>query len=298
MRLTPGNSRPVGVSYGTGRFPHASAQRLGGLLGQRGEDRRERPGESRRPAPPLVEGAGPQRHGELADGDVRQSGAREQGLEPAGVGERKGARDAGGGTGRPRWTLTASKTMPSQGLRSRGPQTASADPSARSQHPSDLARGAIGIGGEHEPLTAEHHVVGVVGLVDLLEIELAGADVRQPERLGARRGDRGHLGGHVGHDDLAAGSDAGGGGQSRPARPAGQLEHPLARRSAARARASARRRRRRARPRRRRARPRPAPRRPTSGASGCAGSLRLPWTTSPELQIEYSFELLSTCNEY
>ena len=67
----------------------------------------------------------------------------------------------GGGTGAPVWALTESSTVPSQGLRSRGPQTARATLAAR--HSRAGSRGRPGrVEGEHEAL-AETHVVGGVG---------------------------------------------------------------------------------------------------------------------------------------
>ena len=72
----------------------------------------------------------------------------------------------GGGTGGPICALTASNTRPSQGLRSRGPHTASATrpPGRRTRR---ISRGGGGrIGREHEALAADDDVVGAVGLVD------------------------------------------------------------------------------------------------------------------------------------
>ena len=53
--------------------------------------------------------------------------------------------------------------------------------------------------------------------------------VLEPERLGARGRDRGHLSGHVREDDLAARRHARRSGQPGAAGPARQLEHALAR---------------------------------------------------------------------
>ena len=63
----------------------------------------------------------------------------------------------------------------------------------------------------------------------LLEVELAGAHVAEPERVGARRRDRRHLGDHVGQDHLAARRDPLRRRQPDAPRPARQLEHALAR---------------------------------------------------------------------
>ena len=71
--------------------------------------------------------AGTQRHVDLADGDVREA-RRAAGRRPAGrrSSSENGPGTPGGGIGSPSCALTASKTTPSHGLRSRGPQTATA----------------------------------------------------------------------------------------------------------------------------------------------------------------------------
>ena len=61
-----------------------------------------------------------------------------------------------------------------------------------------------------------------------LEVEAAEGDVAQAQLGGARGGDRGHLLGDVGEDDLAAGPDALGGREPEPARSAGELEDTVA----------------------------------------------------------------------
>ena len=136
----------------------------------------------------------------------------------------------GGGTGLPIWALTASKTTPSHGLRSRGPHTAIATrpPGRRTRRISRAAR--AGLRHEHETLAAENDVVGAVRLLDALEVQLAGAHVGEPQGVGARRRDRRHLGGHIGQDDLAVReSTRSRRRQPHAPRPARQLEHALAR---------------------------------------------------------------------
>jgi hypothetical protein len=82
--------------------------------------------------------------------------------------------------------------------------------------------------GEHEAFAAEDDVVGLIGLVEVVEVKGQGADVVQPERGGTGRGDRGHLGGDIGQDHLAGRADQLGRGDPDAARAAGQLEHALA----------------------------------------------------------------------
>ena len=93
----------------------------------------------------------------------------------------------GGGIGMPSSALTASNTTPSHGFCSRGPQTATATRPPGRRTRADLARRARRVGHEHQPLAAEDDVVRLVRLVDLLEVELARAHVREAERLGAGR---------------------------------------------------------------------------------------------------------------
>ena len=124
--------------------------------------------------------------------------------------------------------LTTSITRPSHGLRSRAAHTATATrpPGRSTRRISATAR--AGLEREHEALAAQHDVVGGVGLVDALEVEAADGDVAQAQLGGARGGDRGHLLGDVGEDDLAAGPDALGRREPQPARPAGELEDAVA----------------------------------------------------------------------
>ena len=86
-----------------------------------------------------------------------------------------------------------------------------------------------GVEGEHEALAAEHDVVGLVGLGQVVEVQPEGADVAEPENGRAPGGDRGHLAGDVGQDHLAGRADQLGRGDPDAAGAAGQLEHALAR---------------------------------------------------------------------
>jgi hypothetical protein len=84
------------------------------------------------------------------------------------------------------------------------------------------------IGNEHQPFAAEDGVIGRIGLLDALEVELAHAHVSEPEGASPRGSDRRHPRGHVGEDHLAIGRDQLGGRQAGSSRAACQLEHALA----------------------------------------------------------------------
>jgi hypothetical protein len=75
-----------------------------------------------------------------------------------------------------------------------------------------LGRGASRVEGEHHPLAAQHHVVGLVGLGDVLQVKHLSPHVRVAPRRGPLTGDVGHDGNHVGDHDLAAGPDPAGRG--------------------------------------------------------------------------------------
>jgi hypothetical protein len=99
---------------------------------------------------------------------------------------------------------------------------------AGAQHAPQLTGRALRLDREHQTLAAEHDVIGVVGLVDGLEVERPRLHVVQAVRAG--RADRGHLRGDIGEHDLARGPDELRGRDPDAARAAGQLEHALARR--------------------------------------------------------------------
>lgn len=69
-----------------------------------------------------------------------------------------------------------------------------------------------GVEGEHQALAAQDHVVGLVGLVEVIQVQGQGADVAQPQGGGPGGGDRRHLGGHVRQHHLAGRADQAGGG--------------------------------------------------------------------------------------
>ena len=102
------------------------------------------------------------------------------------------------------------------------------NPAAGAQNPVDLADGARRVGREHEALAAQHDVVRAVRLLDLLEVEHARAHIGESARLGARCGDRRHLGDDVGQHDLASWPDPLRRRQSHPTGAAGQLENTFA----------------------------------------------------------------------
>ena len=200
--------------------------------------------------------------------DVREPGAGEQ---AARAGRRRRAR-----TGRARRAaaparraaaLTASNTSPSHGLRSRGPQTATATrPPGRSTR-RDLARRARRVDGEHQPLAAEHDVVGRRRARRSPRGRArACATFVEPERRGARRRrSRSSPAATSESDDLAAGRDARRGREAdaaRRRRPARAPARPAAARSASSIALGDAPRRARRRSRRARAQP-PATRRPT-----------------------------------
>jgi hypothetical protein len=91
-----------------------------------------------------------------------------------------------------------------------------------------LSRGASGVEGEHHPVAAQHHVVGLVGLGDVLQVEHLSPHVGNAPRHGPLTGDVDHDGNHVGDHDLAAGPDLPGRGQPGAPGPGGELEHPVA----------------------------------------------------------------------
>ena len=84
------------------------------------------------------------------------------------------------------------------------------------------------IGHQHDPLAAEDDVVAVVRLIDLLDIELDGAHVAEPAGLGPPISNGRHLRGDIRENDLALRPYPLRGRDSEAARPAGELEHPVA----------------------------------------------------------------------
>ena len=113
-------------------------------------------------------------------------------------------------------------------VRARAPQTAMATrPPGRSTRRISLVR--RGIEGEHQAFATQHDVVGGVGLVDLFEIELPRAHVRQFECTSARGGDCRHLGYDVGQHDVATRRNELGRSQSGAAGTTRELEHTFAR---------------------------------------------------------------------
>ena len=183
----PGDLQPVRRLVGADRLPCAGANRPPGILGQRRQPLRERPGEG---APPSTTPRRRQRAGarELADDHVGQARVGEQAGQPSASSSEKGPGTPGGGTGVPSCALTASNTTPEPGVALARAPHRERDPPARPQHPPDLAGGAGGVGHEHEPLAAEDDVVGAVGLLDALEVELARAHVAESQS--ARRAPR------------------------------------------------------------------------------------------------------------
>jgi hypothetical protein len=136
----------------------------------------------------------------------------------------------GGGTGRPSCALTFSNTIPSHGFSALGPHTATAArPPARSTR--YLAHGQGRFGCEHQPLAAEHDVEGRVAGIDRLHAERHGRHVGEAAGGGPASGDGGHLGRHVGDDDLPR-ADECRRGEADVACPARQLEYAIAPRRA------------------------------------------------------------------
>ena len=182
-RLSPGSSSPAAVRYG----------RRGLLAGARGAPRTaaraatariagQRPGER-------GWSASTSRSNEAARSGTARSPARDARSSPASRQERSSARGPRARTARaPRAAApaaragadTASKTRPSHGLRSRGPQTAiAARPPGRSTRRISRAARA----GSTANISPSRHSTTskrAVRLVDLLEVEHARADVRQP----------------------------------------------------------------------------------------------------------------------
>ena len=129
------------------------------LVRQPRQPLRERPGQLGGSLPPL---ARTRRRGSGVASSPTTTSTRPASASTAASRSGRRARTArgrpGGGTGTPICSPTASKMMPSHGLRSRGPQTRERDAPARAQHAADLARGARRVGHEHQPLAAEHDV--------------------------------------------------------------------------------------------------------------------------------------------
>ena len=104
----------------------ASRQCLRGRVGHRREDRRQRTGQRRRP---LHHSSNEALRSGTASSPTRTSARpapSSRRRSSSGIAERERPGMPGGGTGAPMCALTASMTSPSHGLRSRGPQTASA----------------------------------------------------------------------------------------------------------------------------------------------------------------------------
>ena len=178
ISATPGSpGRPHAVRRVHG-LAGALAQRLHGRRGHRREDRRQRAREGRRPPPPLVE-----RRGRAS---LRTSSPTRTSASPAST-KRSRSRSAspsangpgtpGGGTGDRSAALTASITRPATGC-ARRPPDGDRDAAARAQHRRIAAR-AGRVDREHQPLAAQHDVVGAVGLVDAVDVERARARLRQ-----------------------------------------------------------------------------------------------------------------------
>ncbi len=193
-----------------------------GVVSERRDPPRQRTRERRRARPPLLELRVAQRHRELADDDVVE---RQQRAQLLGVGERERPGDAGRGhrLAQLRAHGVEDEAEPRVAL-ARAPDRERGAPT-RLEHAADLARGARGVAREHQALTAEHGVVGAVGLGDAVEVEHARAHVGEPACRSAAGGDRGHRARDVREHHLAGQLR---GRQSGTAGPAGEFEHAVA----------------------------------------------------------------------
>ena len=161
MSATPGNSSPAVVLVGGGAAARARSRTAS--LPARAARRGSRPAVRRARTCGATtrrtrrRGAAPRARRRRRPRSPPSCSSR---AEPSASSSANGPGTPGGGTGRPSSALTASKTTPSHGLRSRGAPDRDRGAAAGPQHAADLARRPRGVGHEHQPLAAQHDVVG------------------------------------------------------------------------------------------------------------------------------------------
>ena len=207
----------AGEAAPAGRAPGAPPSRCGERAGERG-----------RPRPPLLggRGVGTACAAPRTATSARPASASSAASLPRRRTSENGPGRPGGGIGMPssRRDRVEHDAEP-RVLLARAPD-GERDPAARAQDPPISRDGARRVGHEHQPFAAEDDVVGPVRLVDLLEVELARAHVREAERLGPGR--------------ARSRSSRARRPRARPRRPARRAAPPRARRRPRRTRARAR----------------------------------------------------------